>query len=199
MQQGSSESSGSSGSGDDDDDDSNGSDRSSDGGSEGSSGAPSAPAHKAAAAMSVNVGHWSDPEQVAGLAHFCEHMLFFSNEKYPEENGWESYLAAHGGSSNASTDAEHTVYQFDVHPKFLDDALDRFAQFFISPLFSADATEREILAVDSEFNISLQNDAHRSREVFNQTCRRGHPAAKFGWGNYKSLVTDLKHVVRWRQ
>jgi hypothetical protein len=35
--------------------------------------------------------------------------------------------------------------------------------------------------------------------VFNQTCRRGHPAAKFGWGNYKSLVTDLKHVVRWRQ
>jgi hypothetical protein len=26
---------------------------------------------KAAAAMAVNVGHWSDPESVPGLAHFC--------------------------------------------------------------------------------------------------------------------------------
>ena len=31
---------------------------------------------KSSAAMDVHVGHFSDPEQVAGLAHFCEHMLF---------------------------------------------------------------------------------------------------------------------------
>lgn len=33
-------------------------------------------AEKSSAAMDVHVGHFSDPEQVAGLAHFCEHMLF---------------------------------------------------------------------------------------------------------------------------
>ena len=31
---------------------------------------------KAAAAMDVHIGHMSDPSNLPGLAHFCEHMLF---------------------------------------------------------------------------------------------------------------------------
>ena len=31
---------------------------------------------KAAAAMDVHIGHMSDPPNLPGLAHFCEHMLF---------------------------------------------------------------------------------------------------------------------------
>jgi nardilysin len=120
-------------------------------------------------------------------------MLFFSNAKYPEENGWETYLSSHGGSSNASTDCEQTIYQFDVHPQYLDDALDRFAQFFISPLFSPDAADREILAVDSEFKMSLQSDSSRHREVLCASSHPTHPASKFGWGNSKSLDADIKH------
>lgn len=40
-----------------------------------------AKADKAAASMSVNVGHLSDPEDLQGLAHFCEHLLFMGTEK----------------------------------------------------------------------------------------------------------------------
>ena len=36
--------------------------------------------------MDVNVGQFSDPVDVPGLAHFCEHMLFLGTEKYPNEN-----------------------------------------------------------------------------------------------------------------
>jgi insulysin len=32
-------------------------------------------ADKAAAAMSVDAGAAMDPDQMPGLAHFCEHML----------------------------------------------------------------------------------------------------------------------------
>jgi insulysin len=46
-----------------------------------------------------------------------------------------------------------------VHPDALDGALDRFAQFFISPLFDASCTEREIQAVDSENKRNLQRCA----------------------------------------
>lgn len=55
----------------------------------------------------------------------------------------------HGGRSNAYTSSEDTNYQFDVNAEFLEEALDRFAQFFIGPLLSEDATSREIKAVDS--------------------------------------------------
>lgn len=38
-------------------------------------------AEMAAASVDVHVASWSDPEDLPGLAHFCEHMLFMSSEK----------------------------------------------------------------------------------------------------------------------
>ena len=58
-------------------------------------------------------------------------------------------LQEHGGSSNAFTAAEHTNYYFDVSPEALEPALDRFCQFFLSPLFTPSATSREVNAVNS--------------------------------------------------
>lgn len=39
---------------------------------------------RSAASMSVGVGHMSDPDNIPGLAHFLEHMLFLGTEKYPD-------------------------------------------------------------------------------------------------------------------
>jgi len=65
--------------------------------------------NEAAAAMDVHVGACSDPDDVPGLAHFCEHMLFLGTEKYPIEDSFETFLSSNGGSSNAFTDNENTV------------------------------------------------------------------------------------------
>jgi secreted Zn-dependent insulinase-like peptidase len=37
----------------------------------------------ASAAMDVNVGHFSDPEDTPGLAHLLEHMLFLGTSQFP--------------------------------------------------------------------------------------------------------------------
>ncbi|GJN17492.1 hypothetical protein PR202_gb04563 [Eleusine coracana subsp. coracana] len=47
---------------------------------------------KAAACMEVEVGSFSDPEGLEGLAHFLEHMLFYASEKYPEEHEYTKYI-----------------------------------------------------------------------------------------------------------
>ena len=39
-----------------------------------------------------------------GLSHYLEHMLFMGSEKFPDENEYDSYLASHGGGSNAYTE-----------------------------------------------------------------------------------------------
>ena len=36
---------------------------------------------KSSAAMDVRVGHLNDPEDLQGLAHFCEHLMFMGTEK----------------------------------------------------------------------------------------------------------------------
>uniref|UniRef100_A0A8C5FMY5 Nardilysin n=1 Tax=Gadus morhua TaxID=8049 RepID=A0A8C5FMY5_GADMO len=110
---------------------------------------------RSAAALCIAVGSFSDPEDLAGLAHFLEHMVFMGSEKYPAENGFDAFLKKHGGSDNASTDCERTIFQFDVQRKYFRQALDRWAQFFICPLMIEEAIEREVEAVDSGESLSL--------------------------------------------
>ncbi|GAQ85219.1 Insulinase (Peptidase family M16) family protein [Klebsormidium nitens] len=142
---------------------------------------------KAAAAMCVGVGSFSDPMEAQGLAHFLEHMLFMGSQKFPDENEYDSYLSKHGGGSNAFTEAEYTCFHFDVNRRFLQGALDRFAQFFINPLAKVEAMDREVQSVDSEFNQVLQDDNARLQQLHCSTADVSHPFHKFMWGNKKSL------------
>ncbi|KDO49706.1 hypothetical protein CISIN_1g0017302mg, partial [Citrus sinensis] len=106
-----------------------------------------------------------------------------------------SYLSKHGGSSNAYTETEHTCYHFEIKREFLKGALMRFSQFFISPLMKVEAMEREVLAVDSEFNQALQNDACRLQQLQCHTSQLGHAFNKFFWGNKKSLIGAMEKGI----
>jgi len=147
---------------------------------------------KSAAALEVNVGHMCDPDELPGLAHFCEHMLFLGTEKFPVENEYPRFLSDHGGSSNAYTASDQTNFFFDVIPLHLPGALDRFAQFFLKPLFTESATDREVNAVDSEHVKNIQNDAWRLSQLEKTTSNLKHPYSKFGTGNLETLDTIPK-------
>lgn len=147
---------------------------------------------KCAASMDVRVGSFSDPEGLEGLAHFLEHMLFYASEKYPLEDSYSKYITEHGGSTNAFTSSEHTNYYFDINPDSFEEALDRFAQFFIKPLMSADATTREIKAVDSENQKNLLSDAWRMNQLQKHLSAKDHPYHKFSTGNWDTLEVRPK-------
>uniref|UniRef100_A0A3Q4HSF2 Insulin-degrading enzyme n=1 Tax=Neolamprologus brichardi TaxID=32507 RepID=A0A3Q4HSF2_NEOBR len=144
---------------------------------------------KSSAALDVHIGSLSDPPNISGLAHFCEHMLFLGTEKYPKENEYSQFLSEHAGSSNAFTSGEHTNYYFDVSHEHLQGALDRFAQFFLCPLFDESCKDREVNAVDSEHEKNLMNDAWRLFQLEKATGNPKHPFSKFGTGNKLTLET----------
>uniref|UniRef100_A0A7N8XZU5 Nardilysin a (N-arginine dibasic convertase) n=1 Tax=Mastacembelus armatus TaxID=205130 RepID=A0A7N8XZU5_9TELE len=147
---------------------------------------------QSAAALCVGVGSFSDPSDLPGLAHFLEHMVFMGSKKYPSENGFDAFLKKHGGSDNASTDCERTVFQFDIQRKSFKEALDRWAQFFISPLMIRDAIDREVEAVDSEYQLAKPSDSHRKEMLFGSLAKPGHPMGKFCWGNAQTLKQEPK-------
>ena len=140
-----------------------------------------------AASLSVEVGSLEDPDNREGLAHFLEHMLFLGTEKYPDVDEYSSYLRTFGGYSNAYTAGDHTNYQFQVLPDGYEGALDRFAQFFISPLFTEEYTEREVNAVHSEYQKNIMNDGWRQYRISSQFTKEGHPGKKFNIGNLETL------------
>ncbi len=144
-------------------------------------------ADKASAALDVNVGSGEDPLERAGLAHFLEHMLFLGTQKYPDAKEYQAFIQQHGGSHNAFTSLEHTNYFFDIKANQLAGGLDRFAQFFIAPLFNEEYVERERNAVHSEFRAKYSTEYRRQEDVLRQLVVKGHPLSRFRTGNLDSL------------
>jgi insulysin len=157
---------------------------------------PDPDSDKASASVNVQVGNFSDDDDMPGMAHAVEHLLFMGTEKvsnlvalkpaadaltrpqYPVENAYNQYLSTHSGSSNAYTAPTETNYYFEIAAQAeasdkkpdegvvtngtvespLYGALDRFAQFFIAPLFLSSTLDRELKAVDSENKKNLRSD-----------------------------------------
>ncbi|MEH6625798.1 MAG: insulinase family protein [Motiliproteus sp.] len=143
---------------------------------------------KAAVSLDVSVGSGDDPEQRQGLAHFLEHMLFLGTKKYPEAGDYQAYISAHGGAHNAFTAHDRTNYFFDIDSNFLAPTLDRFARFFVDPLFSAEYVQREKHAVNSEYQSKLKEDGRRGYSAFRQVINPKHPMSGFAVGSLETLA-----------
>lgn len=144
-------------------------------------------ADKAAASLDVFTGSGQDPENYQGLAHFLEHMLFLGTSEYPDPGEYQEFISAHNGAHNAYTSFEHTNYFFDIDPDYLDEALSRFSQFFIAPLFTQAYVDREKNAVHSEFMAGIKDESRKTLDVFKSTVNPQHPFAKFSVGNLDTL------------
>ncbi|KAI6045609.1 Metalloenzyme, LuxS/M16 peptidase-like protein [Pisolithus marmoratus] len=155
----------------------------------------------AAASLNVAVGHLSDPDDMPGLAHFCEHLLFMGTKQFPKENEYSEYLSKNNGGSNAYTSSSNTNYHFRVSPPALPGALERFSGFFHSPLFAPSCTTRELNAVDSEHKKNHQADPWRIFQLNKTLSKAGHPWSKFGTGNRATLTAvgreTRRRLIEW--
>ena len=126
------------------------------------------------------------------------------------ENAYSQYLSAHSGYSNAYTASTETNYFFEVAASAgaesesmtngsvtngattspLYGALDRFAQFFIAPLFLSSTLDRELKAVDSENKKNLQSDNWRLSQLNKSLSNPKHPYHHFSTGNLETLRDD---------
>ncbi|WP_422823643.1 insulinase family protein [Vreelandella janggokensis] len=145
-------------------------------------------ADKAAASMNVRVGSAQDPDDLQGLAHFLEHMLFLGTEAYPEADAYQRYLSRNAGSHNAFTASQDTNYFFSIEPSAFEGALDRFSAFFVSPLFNADKLESERNVVHSEYVSRRRDEGRRENAVLNQLLNPENPTTQFAVGNRETLA-----------
>ncbi|OGG97824.1 MAG: hypothetical protein A2508_02465 [Candidatus Lambdaproteobacteria bacterium RIFOXYD12_FULL_49_8] len=144
-------------------------------------------ADRSAAALSVQVGQMQDPPPRQGLAHYLEHMLFLGTEKFPDPDSFGRYLSEQGGETNAFTSLENTNYHFMVNRDHLEPALDRFAQFFVAPLFAKEFAFREVNAVDSEHQKNKMSDFRRIYQLGRSSFNPSHPFSRFSTGSLESL------------
>ena len=139
-------------------------------------------------ALTINVG--SLYNKIDGLAHFLEHMLFMGCEKYPDENHFLNIVNKYGGMSNAFTTNNFTSFYFTVNNEHLLETIDVFHYFFINPLFNEDSINREILAVNSEYEKNMSIENRKIEEILKELSENGHPYKNFDCGNKTTLNID---------
>ncbi|MFN6971674.1 MAG: insulinase family protein [Rheinheimera sp.] len=144
-------------------------------------------AEKSAAAMAINVGHFDDPSDREGLAHFLEHLVFLGSKNFPDAGSYQQFIAAHGGSHNAWTGTEHSCFYFDIEHQHLTQGLQRFADMLGAPLFSDEAVDKERQAIEAEFSMKLKDDGRRIYQAHKESINPLHPFAKFSVGNLSTL------------
>jgi len=145
---------------------------------------------KCSASLCVNVGSILNHQNIQGLAHFLEHMLFLGTAKYPDESDYKDYMSKNAGNPNAYTSMTETVYFFECAKEALNGALDRFSQFFVSPLFTESCTEREMQAVHSEHQKNLLSDLWKKTQIIRSSAKSTHPYNTFATGNLETLKVE---------
>jgi len=145
---------------------------------------------KSSAALAVNVGHFDDPDDCLGLAHLLEHMMFLGTKRFPEPSEYHRFIKGHGGLHNAWTGSEYTNYYFGINNSYFEQALERFSDFFISPLLDGEWIDKEINAVESEFQLKYRDENRRFLSVLKQICNPLHPFSKFSVGNKQTFANN---------
>ncbi len=153
---------------------------------------------EAGAALSVHAGSWDDPKEFPGLAHFVEHMLFLGTDKYPKDSEYDRFIQMNDGQMNAYTSTDYTLYLFSVKSSAFEEGLNRFSSFFKTPLLDPMVMEREIHAIDQEFEKNVIQNGARKLHIQKELANPKHPFHHFSTGNLHSLSqANEKDLRQW--
>ncbi|MFZ3171284.1 MAG: pitrilysin family protein [Carboxydocellales bacterium] len=125
----------------------------------------------------VQVGSRDEQEQVTGISHFIEHMLFKGTKNRTAKQLAEA-LDAVGGQLNAFTSKEYTCF----YAKVLDDhgalAIDVLSDMFFNSLFTEQDIDKERNVVLEEIKMYEDTPDDLVHDLFTSTLLCGHPLGR---------------------
>lgn len=133
--------------------------------------------------MAVKAGHFYDPAHCQGLSHLLEHMMFLGSRHLPKANAINDLIDSAGGTINAWTGTEYANYHFHCDTQEIKRILPLFADMMRTPLLYHEAMDREIHAIDAEFQFKRKDDLRRLYQIHKETANQAHPFSQFSVGS----------------
>lgn len=137
--------------------------------------------------MWVSVGSGDEPEDIAGISHFLEHMLFKGTERLPPGE-YDRRIEEVGGYLNAATSLDYTHYYITLPSAQFSRALEDFSDVLVNS--SIDPAE-----VESERQVILEEIARKADNPFGFLFDEAYPAL-FQSGPYRHPVIGSSESVR---
>lgn len=152
-------------------------------------------ASQATAVYQVAAGSHAEPDDLPGLAHLLEHMLFMGSQRWPEPGAFPARVAEWGGRFNASTAPYATRFFCSVSPQGLQPCLAQLTDMLAAPLFAPGQVEQERRVIDAEFQTRLADDDIHLQAVLATQVHPEHPLSRFTAGNARTLAGDATELA----
>jgi predicted Zn-dependent peptidase len=123
-------------------------------------------ARSVSVAAYVLAGSRLETEADAGVAHFMEHITFKGTTAYPSTRAISEAIEGVGGSFNAATDRESTVYWVRVPRREAVRAMDVIGELIVRPNLSAADIDNERTIIIEEIRSYLDDPAEYCQILF---------------------------------
>jgi predicted Zn-dependent peptidase len=104
----------------------------------------------------------------AGVAHFMEHITFKGTERFPSTRAISEAIEGVGGSFNAATDRESTVYWVRVPRREATRAMDVLGELIVRPSLDEAEIDGERTVIVEEIRSYLDDPAEHAQMLFQQ-------------------------------
>ncbi|MFN8519948.1 MAG: pitrilysin family protein [Chloroflexota bacterium] len=131
-----------------------------------------------AVAVTVLVGSREERRTDAGLAHFMEHITFRGTRAYPTSRAVSEAVEGVGGTSNASTGRESTVYWTRLPVRHAERAFDILGELLLRPILRDEDVARERDIIVEEIRSYQDDPAQHVFDLFDRTWFGDTP---LGW------------------
>src|SRR6059058_5105945 len=147
-------------------------------------------ARSASIAVYVGVGSRAETKVNAGTSHFLEHMVFKGTANRPSASEISQQIEGVGGSVNASTDKEATVFSSFVPARHYLLALDVVSDMVRAPLLRESDVESERNVIVEEIRMYRDQAQDRVHTLIDELLYPNHP---LGWeiAGRQSVVVGL--------
>jgi predicted Zn-dependent peptidase len=129
-------------------------------------------------AVFVPVGSRHEDEQHAGLSHLLEHLVFKGTRDHPEAGALSQVVEGVGGSINASTDRELTMFSSKVPSERLDVALHAVSELALHPLLRRRDLAAEKPVIVDEIRMYVDSPTDHVFTLFDELMYGRHPLGR---------------------
>lgn len=147
--------------------------------------------HSRSVSVSVFVGAGSryEPEDVAGISHFVEHMLFKGTSQRPTPKEISEAIEGVGGVLNAATDKELTVYWSKVPAQHFDLAMDVLSDNLLHSRFDPVDVEKERTVIMEELSMTYDSPPDLATLMIDEVIWPNQPLGRDTAGTRESVTS----------
>ena len=143
----------------------------------------------------VGVGSRYEPADRAGISHVVEHLLFKGTKRRPTPEELSGTVEGLGGTINAGTEQELTVYWCKVASPYLKEVLDLIIDMLRNPLYRPDDIERERMVLLEEQSMVNDYPNYKVDAIIDEMLWPNHPLGRDVTGTRESVSNMTRDMI----